>query len=473
MKFAPPITAVTFMAFVSMFISSTAFLISPFPMSSKSASNSFSALKHRTEHILLSVSRENDETEIEECNKQFMKGFSQKVEKIAMYSAMSSLLLFSSLGNLFNPVENANAAADLKAELKQLSNQVLLQEKLLQASKMDKKVPSFNNLPDGTKITGKEVKDAIARIRVLQAYLDEVERDIFQKEWKYVPGFIGVFGEQEEAFVKLIEGLYPSSSVSDRSSREALSYEAKKMFIELDNLREAAKYKRTNLAQKSYANIALSYDRFLKAGDLYTAYDPITSTEPFFANIEKKLSMPKESTTDKKGKVAAEAPPAVAESTKKSKITASTTTKEKQVEKKVETNTKSIQVVAESNKNTAEKQEKKAAENEKKVEASTTTASTSTPAPSSTVKVASEKANTPAPAISKAANDKPVSVIKFDEKSTPQVPDLIVVIGGPDKGKTGKLIGITDEKGVIKLDSNGKFSEVKIINMNQIGKQSK
>lgn len=428
------------------------------------------------------MSAQNENSEIErESKNQLFKGFPQKFEKIAMYSAMSSLLFLSSFGNLFNPIGNANAA-DLKAELKQLSNQVLLQEKLLQASKTDKKVPSFNNLPDGTKITGKEVKDSIARIRVLQAYLDEVERDIFNKEWKYVPGFIGVFGEQEEAFVKLIEGLYPTTSVSDRSSREALSYEAKKMFIELDNLREAAKYKRTNLAQKSYVNIALSYDRFLKAGDLYTAYDPITSTEPFFANIEKKLAMPKDPTNSEKNEKVAKSTqaPVATEAKKNTKVAATTTAsstttttttadKEKKAEKKVESNTKATQAVA-GNKNT----EKKAVESEKKDKASTTTASTtSTVNPSSNVKVASEKVNNSPVSTSKAANDKPVSVIKFDEKSTPQVPDLIVVIGGPDKGKTGKLIGITEEKGVIKLDSNGKFSEVKIINMNQIGKQSK
>lgn len=108
----------------------------------------------------------------------------------------------------------------------------------------------------------------------------------------------------------------------------------------------------------------------------------------------------------------------------------------------------------------------------KKEKASRTSASTSTSFSSSNAKVAAEKVNNPIVS-NKVANDKPVSVIKFDEKSAPQVPDLIVVIGGPDKGKTGKLIGISDEKGVIKLDSNGKFSEVKIINMNQIGKQNK
>jgi hypothetical protein len=37
----------------------------------------------------------------------------------------------------------------------------------------------------------------------------------------------------------------------------------------------------------------------------------------------------------------------------------------------------------------------------------------------------------------------------------------IVVLGGPDMGKTGKLIGMDEgNKGVIKLDTNGAFTEV-------------
>lgn len=53
---------------------------------------------------------------------------------------------------------------------------------------------------------------------------DQVEEDIFAKQWKYLPGFLGVFQEQEDAFIKLIEGLYPSDSVADKSSRGALRY---------------------------------------------------------------------------------------------------------------------------------------------------------------------------------------------------------------------------------------------------------
>jgi hypothetical protein len=126
----------------------------------------------------------------------------------------------------------------------------------------------------------------------------QVERDIENREWKYVPGFLGVITEQEDAFIKVIEALYPTETVADRSSRDALrcvehtgagrsrpdriplvtsddntsttfrgsvvdlleghdvsplpaalrSYEAQNLYLELDNLREAAKFQRQRVS---------------------------------------------------------------------------------------------------------------------------------------------------------------------------------------------------------------------------------
>jgi hypothetical protein len=41
------------------------------------------------------------------------------------------------------------------------------------------------------------------------------------------------------------------------------------MFLRLEDLRSAAKAGSVPQARKAYANLLLSYDRFLKAGDLY------------------------------------------------------------------------------------------------------------------------------------------------------------------------------------------------------------
>lgn len=133
-------------------------------------------------------------------------------------------------------------------------------------------------------------------------------------------------------------------------------------------------------AERAYANIALAYDRFLKAGDLYKAYDPITSTEPFYANIPTTEAIKYDS--------------------------------------------------------------------------------------NGSPKVADQVRRTAHPSPSDREKDKEALTVSCGNGEW-----QIVVLGGPDKGKTGKLIGIDDTKGVIKLDTNGKFTEVKMISMKDIGKQ--
>ena len=50
----------------------------------------------------------------------------------------------------------------------------------------------------------------------------------------------------------------------------------------LEDFKDAARNKQIDASSKAYARLLLSYDRFLKAGDLYPTYDPFTSTEIFF-----------------------------------------------------------------------------------------------------------------------------------------------------------------------------------------------
>lgn len=132
-----------------------------------------------------------------------------------------------------------------------------------------------------------QVQDAQERVLTLAAYLDEIERDLFSKNWDNLQVYLYTFAEQENAFAILIDFIFPENTKLDQSEREALSAEAKAMFLALDDLREAAKYKQFKAAEISYAKLLLSYDRFLKAGDLYPTYDPITSTEVFFKDTPK------------------------------------------------------------------------------------------------------------------------------------------------------------------------------------------
>lgn len=131
--------------------------------------------------------------------------------------------------------------------------------------------------------------NASERVLTLKAYLDEAERDLFAKNWDNLGVYLYTFADQEDAFATLIEGLFPNNDPLDKSAREAMSFEAQSMFLSLDDLREAARVASPVLARSAYSKLLLSYDRFLKAGDLYPTYDPITSTAIFFANTPQSM----------------------------------------------------------------------------------------------------------------------------------------------------------------------------------------
>eukprot|EP01038_Epipyxis_sp_PR26KG_P007889 gene7889-10705_t len=131
--------------------------------------------------------------------------------------------------------------------------------------------------------SSKELENAQEKVLTLQAYLDEAERDLFSQNYDNLQIYLYTFAEQEDSFATLIEDLFPSDDPLDSSTRDALAFEAQSMFLALDDLRDAAKDHKFKSAQKAYSKLLLSYDRFLKAGNLYPTYDAITSTEIFFA----------------------------------------------------------------------------------------------------------------------------------------------------------------------------------------------
>ena len=147
-----------------------------------------------------------------------------------------------------------------------------LKQKLKKAASVNKDGPA------------QALDNARERVMTLKAYLDEAERDLFAKNWDNLQVYLYTFADQEDAFAALIEGLFPNNDPLDKSAREAMAFEAQSMFLALDDLRDAARIASPERARSAYSKLLLSYDRFLKAGDLYPTYDPITSTAIFFAN---------------------------------------------------------------------------------------------------------------------------------------------------------------------------------------------
>jgi len=126
------------------------------------------------------------------------------------------------------------------------------------------------------------------RIKVLYAYLEEMERDIFARKWDTLSSYVGVFEKQELAFENIIDALRSSESAADRDAKRAMEYEARQLFLTLDDIAEAARFRNVVKAEKSYVQLAIAYDRFLKAADLYDVYDN-TDTSKLYEAIPEDL----------------------------------------------------------------------------------------------------------------------------------------------------------------------------------------
>eukprot|EP01041_Mallomonas_annulata_P003732 gene3732-7415_t len=206
-----------------------------------------------------------------------------------LYSGVNKngLLVLATLCLSFGIAGPAQASIDLKQEITEYEKIIIEGEKepKLIMQTVNRYLQPMKRIK--VKITDKDIEGARDRVLTLKAYLDEIERDVFRKNWDRFQSYLYVFSEQEDAFALLIQGLFPSNDPLDEAARQALSFEAKGIFLALDDLREAGREQQIRPAQRAYAQLLLSYDRFLKAGDLYPAYDPITSTEIFFRNFPK------------------------------------------------------------------------------------------------------------------------------------------------------------------------------------------
>jgi hypothetical protein len=66
----------------------------------------------------------------------------------------------------------------------------------------------------------------------------------------------------------------------------ALRYEVGRFFGAVERLKRAADARNTVETESAFSSMSVALDRYLKAGDLYEAYDPVTSTEKFFKGVD-------------------------------------------------------------------------------------------------------------------------------------------------------------------------------------------
>jgi len=135
------------------------------------------------------------------------------------------------------------------------------------------------------------------RLRSISKDFDALQEDVFAQDFNNVLKYQPVMRKFEPLFTEYTDSIFPGDTPMSQSSRVAMRYEVGKLFSSLDRLNSAAKAKDLEAMQKAFADMSLAFDRYVKAGDLYAGADPIVSTEMFYRDLPPAKPKPQPPTT--------------------------------------------------------------------------------------------------------------------------------------------------------------------------------
>lgn len=106
-----------------------------------------------------------------------------------------------------------------------------------------------------------------------------------QERWDLVAAYPVQLRSFVPIFTTYTDTAFPSDAPTDKGLRVALRYEVGRFFACVERLKQATARKSLDEAYLSYAEMSLHFDRYLRVGGLYTYYDDMISTEPYFQGI--------------------------------------------------------------------------------------------------------------------------------------------------------------------------------------------
>lgn len=130
----------------------------------------------------------------------------------------------------------------------------------------------IRSLVTSEKVGQLRVGDAlVTRLKAVDTELEYVQEDIFRDpvDWEVLAVAPKVFRAFAPLFTAYTDRAFPTSDPIDVSLRYALRYEVGAFFTGVKELEDAIQSQKIRNAQRAFAKMSLSYDRFLKAGDLY------------------------------------------------------------------------------------------------------------------------------------------------------------------------------------------------------------
>eukprot|EP00931_Biecheleriopsis_adriatica_P106099 TRINITY_DN80611_c0_g1_i1.p1 TRINITY_DN80611_c0_g1~~TRINITY_DN80611_c0_g1_i1.p1 ORF type:complete len:659 (-),score=139.84 TRINITY_DN80611_c0_g1_i1:53-2029(-) len=122
----------------------------------------------------------------------------------------------------------------------------------------------------------------LAKIREVARLLSELQSDLYSEDWDVIGIYPQVFRAYVDMFTKYTDSAFDGKGAVDKSLRFELRYEVGQFYKGVGTLEGAVAKKDGRLAQFAFAEMSLSYDRYLKAGDLYEGAESVVNTETLY-----------------------------------------------------------------------------------------------------------------------------------------------------------------------------------------------
>lgn len=128
----------------------------------------------------------------------------------------------------------------------------------------------------------------VERIRGMSQILDTCQQDIYNEVWIGLQTYADILRGHLPLMSYYTETAYPLSPRAPEVGqvRNALKYEAGRLSRGVAAFESGVAAHNIRDIEKAFADMSLAYDRYLKAGNLYEGYDPVTSTTVFYDGID-------------------------------------------------------------------------------------------------------------------------------------------------------------------------------------------
>ena len=131
----------------------------------------------------------------------------------------------------------------------------------------------------------------VARLRDIEKELDAAERDTYAEtvDWEVLAVYPQILRSYAPLFTAYTDRAFPNDNEIDSALRYALRYEVGGFYAGVKEYEAAVQSFNQRKAERAFSKMSLSFDHYIKAGDLYERYDPDNQLENYEETYDQKL----------------------------------------------------------------------------------------------------------------------------------------------------------------------------------------